>query len=303
MPSASRRFATLLALSALGLAPLASAGTIVTFDTSFGSFDVELLDNRAPQHVANFLSYVQAGDYDGTAIHRSVPGFVVQGGRFNVENGELGEVDSRGNVVNEPGVPNKRGTLAAAKLGGDPDSASREWFFNLGDNTENLDNQNGGFTVFGRIIGAAGRKLVDQIAALPIVDFSGSVPAFGELPVVDFTSGDPVGVENLFLIDNIEVASAAQNPDPVTPTVPEAPVTPEEPITPPAIGGETDGEGELFEPGQPDEEGEGQTPGTDTPPLTPDSPGDSDPTAIPTPSALLAGLAGLGLMASRRRRA
>ncbi|MEM8782349.1 MAG: peptidylprolyl isomerase [Planctomycetota bacterium] len=272
------------------------ADTIVRFETSFGSFDVQMLEDAAPLHVANFLEYVNAGDYDGTVIHRSVPGFVVQGGRFEVTDGQLGEIASRGTVVNEPGVPNKRGTLAAAKLPGDPDSASREWFFNLGDNTENLDNQNGGFTVFGRIVGSAGRKLVDQIAALPIVDVSGSVSAFGELPVQNFTSGDPVGVENLFLIDNIDVVSTGE---PDEPTIPEAPDEPTDPITPPATDGDnpvTQDPGDLFE----GEEGD-ETPGTDSPPAVPDHDGTPDPNVIPTPSAALAGLAGLGLLAARRR--
>ncbi|MEM1026762.1 MAG: PTPA-CTERM sorting domain-containing protein [Planctomycetota bacterium] len=302
MSQGSRRLVAAVGLagSALvcSLAPLASADTVVRFDTAFGSFDVQLLDRQAPLHVANFLEYVNAGDYDGTVIHRSVPDFVVQGGRFNVEGGQLGEIDSRGNVLNEPGVPNKRGTLAAAKLGGDPDSASREWFFNLGDNTENLDNQNGGFTVFGRIIGSAGRQIVDQIAALPIIDVSQDVSAFGELPVQNFTSGDPVGVENLFLVDNIDVV--ATDARPFSPTVPEVPEEPADPIDPPSTDGDdVNDPGDLF-----DGDDDGDLPGTDTPPTFPDDGdgGDADPNLIPTPSAVLAGLAGLGVLASRRRR-
>ncbi|MEM7577378.1 MAG: PTPA-CTERM sorting domain-containing protein [Planctomycetota bacterium] len=300
-----RTFAVAGSALAFSLAPLASADTIVRFDTAFGSFDVQMLDDAAPLHVANFLEYVNAGDYDGTVIHRSVPGFIVQGGRFNVEDGNLGEIDSRGTVVNEPGVPNKRGTLAAAKLGGDPDSASREWFFNLDDNTENLDNQNGGFTVFGRIVGSVGRQIVDQIAALPIVDVSDSVGAFGELPVQNFTSGDPVGVDNLFFVDNLDVIETDTGA--FAPLVPEAPDEPADPIVPPSTDGdETDGvdPGDLFEGDEGDD-----LPGTDTPDVGGDLPdiddgnGDAgDPTAIPTPSAVLAGLAGLGLLASRRRR-
>jgi peptidyl-prolyl cis-trans isomerase A (cyclophilin A) len=49
-------------------------------------------------------------------------------------------------------MSNLRGTIAMAKLGGDPDSATSEFFFNLADNSENLDNQNGGFTVFAQVI-------------------------------------------------------------------------------------------------------------------------------------------------------
>src|SRR5206468_12032345 len=61
-----------------------------------------------------------------------------------------------GSITNEfnigPRLSNTYGTIAMAKMGGDPNSASSQWFFNLGDNSANLDNQNGGFTVFGRLV-------------------------------------------------------------------------------------------------------------------------------------------------------
>ncbi|HIE85776.1 MAG TPA: hypothetical protein EYP91_02795 [Gammaproteobacteria bacterium] len=53
-----------------------------------------------------------------------------------------------------------------AKVGGDPDSATSEWFVNLANNAANLDSQNGGFTVFGVVINN-GMTVVDEIAALP----------------------------------------------------------------------------------------------------------------------------------------
>ena len=56
------------------------ADTIVQFDTSLGSFQVELFNSVAPDTVANFLNYVESGAYDETIIHRSVPNFIIQGG-------------------------------------------------------------------------------------------------------------------------------------------------------------------------------------------------------------------------------
>lgn len=96
-----------------------------------------------------------------------------------------------------------------AKQGGDPDSATSQWFFNLGDNSANLDNQNGGFTVFGKVADDAGLAVMDAIAALDIVDVTGGDPnnPLGELPVVnlDLNSNDPVGPENLVVITDVEV--------------------------------------------------------------------------------------------------
>ena len=72
-----------------------------------------------------------------------------------------------------------------AKLGGDPNSATSQWFINLNDNSANLDAQNGGFTVFGEVIGD-GMTVVDALAALPTFTVSGN-PNF---PLNNYTSAD-----------------------------------------------------------------------------------------------------------------
>src|SRR5437867_1278155 len=121
---------------------------------TLGNIDIQLLQRQAPLSVANFLNYVNAGTFNNTVIHRSEPGFIIQGGGFTPS----------GTDITPPGTPtvqnefsaqrsNVRGTVAYAKLGGDPNSATSEFFFNLSDtNASNLDNQNGGFTVFARVI-------------------------------------------------------------------------------------------------------------------------------------------------------
>jgi peptidyl-prolyl cis-trans isomerase A (cyclophilin A) len=142
---------------------------VVCFKTNMGEFCIRLFPEDAPQTVANFLKYVNDGDYDGVVLHRSVPGFVVQTGGYRFDNQQgFVPIPKDANVVNEFKRSNKRGTVAMAKLGNDPNSATNEWFVNLADNTtgeENLDVQNGGFTVFGEVV--IGMEVVDNISRLP----------------------------------------------------------------------------------------------------------------------------------------
>ena len=94
-------------------------------------------------------------------------------------------------MQNEPFISNIRGTIAMAKLGGDPNSATSQWFINLADNSANLDTQNGGFTVFGHVTGN-GMSVADAIAMLNRVNVGSP---FDALPVRDYTSGNHQGSE------------------------------------------------------------------------------------------------------------
>ena len=182
----------------------AHANPVAIFDTSLGSFQVELFADDAPLTVANFLHYVNDGDYDGTFIHRTVPGFVMQGGGYAFSNDSAYHILTDPPVVNEFSVTrsNLRGTIAMAMLGGNPNSATSEWFFNLADNSANLDNQNGGFTVFGRVLGN-GMQAVDAIVALPRVN-AGS--PFETLPVLD---ANPTFPDDLVMVNSITVPEPA----------------------------------------------------------------------------------------------
>src|SRR5260370_6586108 len=137
----------------------------VRFHTNLGDIDVVLLPDSAPLTVANFLNYANRGDFNNSIIHRSVPGFIFQGGGYQWKDGSPVAIPSDPPVQNEYNVSNTRGTLAMAKLGTDANSATNQWFFNLANNAANLDNQNGGFTVFGRIANSAGRTIMDRIAS------------------------------------------------------------------------------------------------------------------------------------------
>lgn len=223
---------------AFAMFPAVSNATIVEFQTADGNFQVNLYDNATPETVANFLNYVNNGRFTNSVIHRSVPGFIVQGGGFTYDLAlPLGDVPQFGPVVNEPVYANVRGTIAMAKLGGDPDSATSQWFFNLADNTANLDNQNGGFTVFGEVVGP-GMDVVDAIAGLPTYDFGGATT---DLPLRNYTQTDftnEVVVDDnhlviftaIALIDTAVDTAAGLNP-PLT-TAGQTPPPP-----PPAAGG------------------------------------------------------------------
>ena len=134
-----------------------------------------------PQTVANFLNYVKSGRFDNTIFHRLATGFVLQGGGFTLAaapNTTINPVATGPTVKNEfpspaPTTPvNVRGTIAMAKVGSDPNSATSQFFFNLADNHTNLDSQNGGFTVFATIADGFSQRVVDNLASLPVQDQS-----------------------------------------------------------------------------------------------------------------------------------
>lgn len=194
----------------------AVGGTVVRFDINTAApldkVYVELFDAAAPGRTrvtpitaANFLKYADGGHYADTMIHRSVPGFIVQGGGFNLPASgslQIGNVTNFGQIANEPGPvgsTNVRGTIAMAKLGGLPNSASNQWFFNLADNTDrfnpdSLDNQNGGFTTFGRVLGN-GMNAIDAIAGLKPYDLFNEGPnsVFAATPLRNIPNPAPAG--------------------------------------------------------------------------------------------------------------
>jgi len=176
-----------LVLAASFLLSMQSASaTTVRVITSLGNFSIELFDDVTPVTVANFLNYVNSGRFNGTLIHRSVSNFIIQGGSFSFDasSRKIVSVATDAAIQNEFNVPNTRGTVAMAKLGGDPNSATSGWFVNLADNRENLDSQNGGFTVFGRVIGD-GMTVVDSIAAQPTFTLAGRT----DFPLINYVSG------------------------------------------------------------------------------------------------------------------
>lgn len=151
----------------------AARGSVVRVNVRIGTVTkpifLGLNDQTQPITVANFVKYVTDGKYTGSFFHRLAKNFVVQGGGFYWNSaGKVAAIATYPTIQNEPGLTNVRGTIAMAKLGGDPNSATSQWFVNLSDsNASNLDNQNGGFTVFGSVL-RTGMTVIDEVAALPI---------------------------------------------------------------------------------------------------------------------------------------
>lgn len=161
---------------------------VVRFTSQFNAgsvpvtMDMALFSNRTPITRQNFLKYVTDGDYANSFIHRSVPGFVIQGGASNIINGSIGSVPTDPPIVNEFGISNTLGTISMAKLGGNPNSATSQWFVSLGGNTDILDPQNGGFTVFGRMTRSTfgNAQIFGDPSTFPIFDYNG---IYSELPL------------------------------------------------------------------------------------------------------------------------
>ncbi len=198
--------------AALGLVLVAAAGPVyatnVVMQTVLGDIEIELFDEETPGTVQNFLTYVRDGDYADSLVHRSVPDFVIQGGSFRVEEGLVQDVPLDDPILNEPGIANTRGTIAMAKIADNPDSATAGWFINLVDNPD-LDSQNGGFTVFGRVVGD-GMEVVDAIAELP--RFNLGVPGFTTTPLYNYEPPASVQAENFVTMDIVESTGFTINP-------------------------------------------------------------------------------------------
>ena len=131
-----------------------------------GAITLELDQEKAPDSVANFLSYVKKGHYDNTIFHRVIPGFMVQGGGF--EPG-MKQKDTDAPIQNEAknGLKNDKYTVAMARTG-DPHSATAQFFINVADNGflnhTAISAQGWGYAVFGKVI--SGTDVVDKIKAV-----------------------------------------------------------------------------------------------------------------------------------------
>ena len=97
-----------------------------------------------------------------------------------------------------------------AKISVNPNSANNQWFFNLADNSGGLDNQNGGSTVFGRVLNQNSQTVLDAISVIPIYNFGSP---FTQLPLVNYVSGSVVNSNFVTVISITQVANKTTQSD------------------------------------------------------------------------------------------
>jgi cyclophilin family peptidyl-prolyl cis-trans isomerase len=159
----------------------------VALVTSKGRIVIELYPRKAPATVKNFLSYVDAGFYDGTVFHRVIPKFMIQGGGLTAD---MKKKPSEKPVPNEAdnNLKNTRGSVAMARTG-DPHSATSQFFINTADNDflnyRAKTPQGWGYAVFGRV--SEGMTVVDAISDVN----TGNSGMFQNVPI------EPVVIEKV----------------------------------------------------------------------------------------------------------
>ena len=181
-------------------APAADQATQVRVATNMGDFVVEMMPDRAPLTVANFLRYVREGYYSGTLMHRVVANFVIQGGGHSASDLKLKPVHDPVNNESGNGLQNKRGMVGLAR-GESAHSGNAQFYVNLVDNPD-LDPlpTRWGYAVFGRVV--QGMDVVDRIGVTPT---GASGPFKSDTPL------KPVIIQKVEILDG---ASQAASPAP-----------------------------------------------------------------------------------------
>ena len=164
--------------------------------TSMGTIYLELDNEMAPITTENFLSYVKEGHYDGTIFHRVMSNFMIQGGGFDKD---MKQKKVGSGIKNEwkNGLSNVRGSIAMARLGNQPDSATAQFFINVVDNKGlDMPRDGAGYAVFGKVV--KGMDVVDKIKVVKV----GNNGMHQNVPV------EPVVIEKVTLMTDAQVEEA-----------------------------------------------------------------------------------------------
>ena len=162
----------------------------IQIKTTLGAITLELDPTNAPITAENFAQYVRDGFYPGTVFHRVIDGFMIQGGGLTAD---MQQKKGRPAIKNEwrNGLKNLRGTVAMARLGGNPDSATSQFFVNVKDN-DFLDRQQSdgaAYCVFGKVV--EGMDVVDKIRVVK----TGNKSGHGDVPVT------PIVIESASIVE------------------------------------------------------------------------------------------------------
>jgi peptidyl-prolyl cis-trans isomerase B (cyclophilin B) len=148
------------------------SGQCVTVDTEQGTIVIEMLPDKAPQTVRNFLNLAASGALDTTTFSRVVKDFVIQGGNLSTSEHWGSELSARMQrvVPDEPNdIKHVRGIVSMAR-GDEPNTATTHFFILVGDGPH-LD---GKFAAFGRVV--RGLEVADAINRAESVDEKPVVP-------------------------------------------------------------------------------------------------------------------------------
>ena len=179
-----------LAWSAQNLYAQNNPGAVI--HTSLGDIKLELLADKAPASVENFISYAKSGSYDGTIFHRVISSFMIQGGGFTPDMEKRATREPIANEANN-GLSNLRGTVAMARTN-NPHSATAQFFINTQDNlnlnyTGESSSRTWGYAVFGRV--TEGMSVGEEMRFVETT----SAPPYSNVPKV------PVVIESVEIID------------------------------------------------------------------------------------------------------
>ncbi len=180
----------------------------VKLETTLGDVVVELDAQKAPITTDNFIKYADAKFFDGTIFHRVMKDFMIQGG------GHLSDLQEKKEGLRNPiktewknGLKNTKGTISMARKGGDPNSASAQFFINVVDNPmlDQAQSDGAGYTVFGKVV--EGEDTVEKIRNTAVT----TNPAYPGGPVVPTETVVIKSVKVLGDVDRSKIEAAAKD--------------------------------------------------------------------------------------------
>jgi peptidyl-prolyl cis-trans isomerase B (cyclophilin B) len=167
------------------------SGKQAVIETTAGRIVIELLPDKAPNHVGYFIKLAREGAYDGTTFHRLIKHGIIQGGDPLSKNPAKSALYGTGGLkmlAFEPGAGGHvRGAVSSVLVPGNRDSAGAQFFICVTPQPA-LDGQ---FTVFGRVVEGIG--VVTQISEAP-VDAAGKAAERIEMTSVTIRDAPPPGV-------------------------------------------------------------------------------------------------------------